>query len=95
MSAHRLRQRIVFPDREGFGDETAVVGWHKRLSVHGPFGDGLVFAVGAAGLKELVDEGGFAMINVGDDGEVSELGHDGRWMVVAQARAVLAPEFRE
>jgi hypothetical protein len=37
----------------------------------------LVVAIGAAGLKELVDESGFAMVNVGDNGEVTDLERHG------------------
>ena len=60
--------------------------------VHGPLGDSLVFTVGSASLKKLINEGGFAMVNVGDDGEVSELGHDTVGWCCAEARAVLASE---
>ena len=44
--------------------------------VHGALGGGLVVAVGAAGLEKLVHERGFAMVNVGDDGEIANFqGH--------------------
>ena len=57
--------------------------------VHGALGDGLVFTVGAASLKKLIDEGRFAMVNVGDDGEVSELGHDAvGWLVRKRVRSL-------
>ena len=41
--------------------------------------DGLVLAEGAAGLQEFVDEGGFPVVDVGDDGEVADGigGHEG------------------
>jgi hypothetical protein len=40
----------------------------------------LVFTIGATGLKKFVYESGFTVVNVGDDGEVTELGHDGgKW----------------
>ena len=46
--------------------------------VHGALGGGLVFTVGAAGLKKLVDQCGFPMVNVGDDGEIAnfQIRHD-------------------
>ena len=55
------------------GDALLALEVHR---VHGAFGDGLVFTVSAAGLKELVDEGGLAVVNVGNDGEVADIeGH--------------------
>ena len=41
--------------------------------VHGAFLRGLVLTVSAAGLEKLVNEGGFAVVNVGNDGEVTDL----------------------
>jgi hypothetical protein len=35
----------------------------------------LVVAIGAGLLQQLVDEGGFAVVDVGDDGDVAKL-HD-------------------
>jgi hypothetical protein len=51
--------------------------------VHSPLGDSLVFTVGATSLQELINEGGFTMVNVGDNGEVSELGHSTVYLVGA------------
>ena len=39
--------------------------------VHGALGDGLVLAISASGLQKLVNESGFAVVNVSDDGNVS------------------------
>ena len=43
--------------------------------VHDPLGDGLVGGERAALLEEGVDEGGLAVVDVGDDGDVAEGGH--------------------
>ena len=40
--------------------------------VHGSFLDLLVLAEGSALFKEFVDEGGFPMVDVGDDGDVTD-----------------------
>ncbi len=40
--------------------------------VHDAFGDLLVFAEGAGLAQQLVDEGGLAVVNVGDDGDVAD-----------------------
>ena len=40
--------------------------------VHGTLVDGLVFTEGSGLFEHLVHEGGFAMINVGDDGDVTD-----------------------
>ena len=39
--------------------------------VHGPLGDALVAAEGAALAEQAVHEGGLAMVDVGDDGDVA------------------------
>ena len=47
------------------------------LQVHGIHGALLyllIFSVGSAGLQQLVNEGRFAMVHVGNDGEIAELG---------------------
>ena len=73
--------RVAFPVDRGVlgldGDAFLAFEVHR---VHGPLGDGLVFTVGAAGLEQLVHERGFAVVNVGDDGEVADLeGHVALW----------------
>jgi hypothetical protein len=42
------------------------------VGVHDPLGDGLVRGEGAGLTEQLVDEGGLAVVNVGDNGDVSE-----------------------
>lgn len=48
------------------------------VGIHHAFDFAGAFAEGAGLLQELVDEGGFAMVNVGDDGDVTDIleGHD-------------------
>ncbi len=68
---------VAFPENGGVlrldGDALLAFEIH---GIHGALGGGLVFAVGAASLEELVDEGGFPMVNVGDNGEIANFqGH--------------------
>ena len=58
------------------------------VRIHDPFGDALVVAKRARLLKEPVDEGRLAVVDMGDDGDVAKL-HDG---LVTCRRA---PERRE
>src|SRR5690606_5940570 len=49
------------------------------VAVHHAIGDHGAFVQGAGLLEQLVDEGGLAVVDVGDDGDVAEAfdGHDG------------------
>jgi hypothetical protein len=42
--------------------------------IHGAFADRLVFPEGASLTQQLIDEGGFAMIDVGDDSNIANVG---------------------
>ncbi|MNK68044.1 hypothetical protein D3C87_873950 [compost metagenome] len=42
------------------------------VRVHDPFGQRLVFAEGAGLAQQLVDQGGFTVVHVGDDGDVAQ-----------------------
>jgi hypothetical protein len=46
----------------------------ELVAVHGPLGDAFVGAKDAGLLEHRVDESGLAMIDVGDDGDVAEIG---------------------
>ena len=68
---------VAFPEDGGVlgldGDALFLFEIHR---IHRALLGGLVFAIGAAGLQELVHKGGFAVVNVGDDGEISDFqGH--------------------
>ena len=74
---------VTFPENGGVfrldGDALFAFEVH---GVHGALGGGLVFTVGAARLQELVDEGGFPMVNVGNDGEISNFQRHGNdWIM--------------
>jgi hypothetical protein len=56
------------------GDPTLAL---EIARVHDPFGDPLVGAECSALPQHGVHQGGLAVVHVGDDGEVSELGHEG------------------
>ena len=45
------------------------------VGVHDAVDDLLIFTVDAALLEHLVDQGGLAVVNVGDDGDVSQFLH--------------------
>ena len=45
------------------------------VGVHNAVDDLLIFTVDAALLEHLVDQGGLAVVNVGDDGDVSQFLH--------------------
>ena len=50
------------------------------VAVHHPFGDFFVLAEGATLAQQLVHHRGFAMVDVGDDGDVADLfGHGRAW----------------
>ena len=55
--------------------------------VHGPLGDSLVFTVGAASLKELINEGCFAMVNVPDGANIRMVAFDRNSGIAAVATA--------
>jgi hypothetical protein len=68
---------VAFPENGGVlrldGDALLALEVH---GVHGALLCGLVLTVGATGLQKLVDERGFPMVNVGDDGEIANFqGH--------------------
>ena len=57
-------------------------------AVHGALRSGLIFTVGAACFQEAIDEGGLAVVNVGNDGKVSNVfgtGH-GLWGMEEKGR---------
>ena len=62
----------VFPLKRGYlgknGDAALAL---KVVGIHGPLGDPFVGAIGARGFQELVDQGGFAVVNVGDNGNIA------------------------
>ena len=65
-------------DQSAFPGDRAILGENgdaafafQVIGVHHAFGDLLVGGKGAGLAQQFVDEGGFAMINVGDDGYVA------------------------
>ena len=75
----------VLPQHRGaFGQDGDPALLLQLIPVHRPFRDVLVVAEGAGLAEQLVDEGGLAMIDMGDDGDVADL-HDG--LVEKGARA--------
>ncbi len=65
-------------DRAVLGEDGDAAFLLDVAGVHDALGDLLVFAEGAGLAQKLVDEGGLAMIDVGDDGDVANgAGHGG------------------
>src|SRR5207244_3784331 len=51
------------------------------VRVHHPLGDVLVRGKGARLLQQLVDQGGFAVVDVGDDGDIAKSAGHVAWTV--------------
>ena len=64
----------VFPlDRGALGKNGDAALALDVVRVHRPFDLALVLAIGAGLLEQLVDEGGLAVVDVGDDGDISQI----------------------
>ena len=67
----------VFPDhRGGLGQNGDAALALEIVGIHGAFDDALVLAVGAGLLQQPVDQRGLAVVDVGDDGDVTKI-HSG------------------
>ena len=63
---------VAVPDQRGaLGQDGDAAFALLVVAVHRPVGDLLILAEGAALAQQLVDQGGFAVVDVGDDGEVA------------------------
>ena len=63
----------VVPDQRGrLGENGNAALAFEIVGIHHPFGDALVLAKRARLLQETVDQRGFAVIDVGNDGDVAE-----------------------
>jgi hypothetical protein len=72
-------------DRGALGEDGDAALALQVVRVHDPFHDLLVGAEGAALLQQLVDQGGLAVVDVGDDGDVTQL-HDRDFQTEQNAR---------
>src|SRR5262249_52393597 len=59
--------------RGGLGEDGDAALAFEIVGVHRPLGNLLVLAERAGLLQQAVDEGGLAMVDVGDDGDVAEV----------------------
>ena len=85
----------VLPDDRGrLGEDGDAALALEVVRIHHPLGDALVVAEGARLLQEAVDEGRFAMVDVGDDGDVAKLHDLDFWRKRPAARLRRCPRSR-
>ncbi len=65
----------VVEDGGVFGEDGDAALALELVGVHDALGEGLVGAEGAGLAEKLVDEGGLAVVDVGDDGDVANGAH--------------------
>ena len=65
-------------DRRVLGQDGDAALAFQLVRVHDALGDGLVGAEGAGLAQHGIDQGGLAMVDVGDDGDVADGGAHGR-----------------
>ena len=64
----------VFPDhRGGLGQDGDAALALEVVGIHGALDHALVLAISAGLLQQPVDQGGFAVVDVGDDGDVAKI----------------------
>src|SRR5690606_37586857 len=65
-----------------FGQNRDAALFFEIVRVHDPFRNRLVFAEGAGLAQQLVDQGSFTVVNVGNDGDVAQgASHSGSFKV--------------
>jgi hypothetical protein len=70
---HDVDAGVLPDDRGRLGQDGDAALFFEVVRIHHALGDALVLAERARLLQELVDEGGLAMVDVGDDGDVAQL----------------------
>ena len=65
---------IVPRDRGHLGENGDAALALEIIGIHGALGDALVLAKGAGLLQKAVDQGGLAMVDMGNDGEIAKHG---------------------
>ena len=67
----------IVPDQRGaFGQNGDAALAFEIVAVHGALGHLLIFAEGSALFQQHVHQGGFTVVDVGDDGDIPQI-HDG------------------
>ena len=77
-------------DRRGLGQDGDAPFALQIVGIHRPLDHALVLAVGAGLLQQAVDQGGLAVVDVRDDGDVAEIHAEA---LKNQARAAMGPPF--
>ena len=70
---HDIDVRVVPGDRAILGQDGDSTLLFQVIAVHDPLGHLFVVTERAALSQQLVHESGFAMVHVGDDGDISDL----------------------
>src|SRR5690606_39242243 len=68
---------VVPDDRGRLGEDGDAALAFEIVGIHGTFGDALILAERAGLLQQPVDQRGLAVVDVGDDGDVTELHSSG------------------
>ena len=74
--------------RGAFGQNRDATFTLDVIAVHGAFGNRLIVAEGSGLFQQFVHQGGFAMVDVRDDGDVAKLHREGSLSLSALARAL-------
>ena len=74
-SVNNINVSTLVVHRTVFGKDGDATLFFKVIGVHYALGHRLILAKGTRMLKQLVNQGGLAVVNVGNNGNVSELSH--------------------
>ncbi len=69
---HDVDLVLAVMDREVFGQDGDAALFFKVVAIHHPLGDGFVLAVHAGMLQHGIHQGGLAVVDVGDDGDIAD-----------------------
>jgi hypothetical protein len=69
---HDIDAGVLPDDRGRLGQDGNAALLFQVIGIHGALFDALVLAEGAGLLEQLVDEGGLAVVDVGDDGDIAK-----------------------
>ena len=74
-SVHDVDVGVLIGHRTVLGQNGDAALFLKIVGIHDPLGNGLIGSEGSGLRQELVDQRGFTVVNVGNDGDVAQLAH--------------------